>query len=883
MVGQVQNSKTPLSPIRIGGESRNSRLADGAIRSDCSSAIIWCMKCTYSDLWAPVLSISMDIRRKASLVVLILTLGIMLALIALSEGIALGGFLRAEREMVQNRMQDFTALIQREKEGLRAAVLSLAERMDATVDDTDPSEAPSIPTIAKTYRHAESVLLFTPSGLYQNGAQITPEGRQKAPPESELKGATLAAERVMNAAFQPATSLTVHDGRLILAAGATIRNPGAPTPRGILVQTRVYTLADLDSFLRRADITMTLHLPDRGLQTGVTEAMDHLSPTAPAWAIAIDDQTIAGYLLLRDDDRSAGVLRIVSARTMYAQGRLSLRYFVLALMAICALFGVLAAWMVDRLMRAGIAQREGEERYRAVTETAGDAIVAIRDERIVSWNRGARNIFGYESGEVLGRPVDMLVCRSESGGTESFRDIIHVPMNDPMLGSPREIRAMRRNGQPFYAEISVGAWIVHDVEFRSIVLRDITERRNAESEKRRLEDQIRSAQKSESLGMLAGGIAHDFNNLLVGILGNAEMALDAPLPSGVRPLLESVCEAGAQAADLVRQMLAYSGHTTMEVRRMDVNRVIRDSAHLLQAAIGHRLELSFDLRDQLPEVDADPAQIQQAITNLVLNSAEAIRERPGAISIRTYGMTATGSDSFADAVTTEGTRAGPHVAIEVSDDGGGIPFDILPKIFDPFFSTKFTGRGLGLPVALGILRAHHGTIRIRTEARGTTLTLFFPASASPSRAVRQELSPDAWRGTGTVLLIDDEEIVRDVARRMTERLGFQTLSACDGIEGMARFREHMSDIRAVILDMTMPRMDGEETLRQIRAVHATVPVILVSGFTESDISPAMRNDPHALFMQKPFRFPSMAGFLRQAVEGGSAAARSVTPSPGSPG
>jgi PAS domain S-box-containing protein len=947
----------------------------------------------------------MDLRRKASLVVLLMTLSIILALLGLSDRTMLRGFLQIEAGTVRDRMAHLGTVLHREAETLAAFVRDYAvwDKTTSYLEGTNPTFA-EVHLSSATFDQIDGFFIFDP-GLEPRIALSRDAQRSvvKAAQDDVARAARLAASAI-ESTQGTAVARSVRDNRLVMAAACAVRpTSGQGKARGAVVQTRSFSVADLDTLLHSVDLQISVHAPDEEGPEDLAEAAERLSDRMPTWSMPRDDNTIAGYLLLTGSGGATeGILRVKAARLLITHGRRSLHVFLAALVATCALFGIPAAWLVDRLVRTGLSQREGEERFRAVTESARDAILAVRNDRIVSWNRGARRIFGHDPGEILGRSPSLLFPPEPHDAPSEGLNAIRAPATDPMLGVPREIRALRKDGQEFPAEVSVGAWHTGDGEFRSVILRDITDRRSneaalrasetkyriisdhtsdwelwtapdgrllysspsceqitgrpvhaflddpsllrsivhpddlplfvghcgrdggsdrsgevefrilhrdgtvrwlahtclrvyddegtylgirtsnrdvtarrlAEEEKVRLEEQVRNAQKLESLGVLAGGIAHDFNNLLVGILGNVEMALDADLTPSVRESLDGIRNAGSRAADLVRQMLAYSGRTNVALRPIDISETLRASAPLLRAAISHRIDFGLELSQGLPLVKADPAQIRQVVMNLIANAAEAIGERTGTVRIGVRTVDA-GPGFFEDASLTDNLAQGAYVAVEVSDDGPGIADEVLPKIFDPFFTTKFTGRGLGLPVVLGIMRAHRGSIRIRTSSdRGTTVTVYFPACdlpTPPSTPVLPAETP-AWRGSGHVLVIDDESLVRDVATRMISRLGFDVLSAPDGVEGIRVFREHVGDIRAVVLDLTMPRMDGEATLREIRAVRADMPVILASGFSELDVAAVGRDDPRVYFLQKPFRLPLLIERLRRAVEGPQTAA-----------
>jgi CheY-like chemotaxis protein len=373
---------------------------------------------------------------------------------------------------------------------------------------------------------------------------------------------------------------------------------------------------------------------------------------------------------------------------------------------------------------------------------------------------------------------------------------------------------------------------------------DITDRKNAEEERQRLEAQVQHAQKLESLGVLAGGIAHDFNNLLTGILGNVSRATMKVAPgSELAVSLGRVERAAERAAELTNQMLAYAGKGTFDIGSVAVNSVVRELLPLLQSSVTKKAKLEFELDPALPDIEGDRSQIEQVMMNLITNASDALDEGEGIIRLRT-GVTR-------DVRGAE--RDTPFVTLEVSDTGKGMDDETRARMFDPFFTTKFTGRGLGLAAVQGIVRGHRGSIRVETRpGEGTKFTVLFPADPR-SRIAPEGGAPRAdVRGTGTVLVVDDEEIVREVIRSALEDAGYQVLLANDGIEGVETFRARASDVVAVVVDVSMPRMSGEETLRQLRAIAPAVPVLLTSGYTEQAARERLAADV-AAFIQKPFR------------------------------
>jgi PAS domain S-box-containing protein len=383
----------------------------------------------------------------------------------------------------------------------------------------------------------------------------------------------------------------------------------------------------------------------------------------------------------------------------------------------------------------------------------------------------------------------------------------------------------------------------------------------------RLEEKLLQAQKLESLGVLAGGVAHDFNNLLVGILGNAgliQYELDAASP--LRPMVEGIQAAAMRASDLTRQLLSYSGKGRFVLASLDVNAAVQDMTHLLASAVAKGVAVRYRLAPDLPPVEGDASQVRQVVMSLVANASDAIGGGGGEVTVSTSEVRA-GHDYFADAIVDDQLAAGTYVCLEVADTGQGMGPETVARIFDPFYTTKFVGRGLGLAAVLGILRGHKGAIKVASEpGRGSAMRAYFPATAAAVEATPAAPAP-VGPGRRTILVIDDEEGVRNVARRIFERAGFEVVVAADGVEGVERFRERADEIAAVLLDVTMPRMGGEETFAELRRIRADVRVVLSSGYSEQEAMGRFAAKGLAGFVEKPFRPQTLLDKLR-AVLGG---------------
>jgi PAS domain S-box-containing protein len=388
---------------------------------------------------------------------------------------------------------------------------------------------------------------------------------------------------------------------------------------------------------------------------------------------------------------------------------------------------------------------------------------------------------------------------------------------------------------------------------------DVTERDRAERERESLQARLLQVQKLESLGLLAGGIAHDFNNILTAILGGAATArLGLPRESPVHADLDIVITAAQRAADLTRQMLAYSGKGQFEVRPIDVSRLVKEIANLLETTIPKKVQMRLELAEGLPAIEADVAQVQQILMNLVINGAEAIGEARGTVLVTT-GVQEIDEQYAANLFASE-IKSGRYVFIEVHDTGSGMDDETRAKIFDPFFTTKFTGRGLGLAAVLGIVRAHGGAIKVYSSpGRGSTFKVFFPAS--PLEPLELVKAAPSYRGQGVALLIDDDPGVRRASRRMFEVFGFVVLEAENGRVGAELFAARAGEITIVLLDMTMPEMGGEETFRELRRVREDVPVILTSGYNEIEATRRFTSKGLAGFLQKPFAPDDLAAKL----------------------
>ncbi|MFT3870104.1 MAG: MASE1 domain-containing protein [Nibricoccus sp.] len=399
----------------------------------------------------------------------------------------------------------------------------------------------------------------------------------------------------------------------------------------------------------------------------------------------------------------------------------------------------------------------------------------------------------------------------------------------------------------------------------SFVLRNISRQKQAEADRLESERRLQQVQKLESLGVLAGGIAHDFNNLLTPLLGYASLArLDLPEDSPVQQTLNKIEKSTERAAALCQQMLAYAGKNPLAFSEIDLSKLIEDTSHLLRVSSGKKRSLSLDLARPLPRITADSIQMRQILMNLVLNASDAIGDNTGTITVRTREETL---DHTRVSARFHGRtpEPGQYVVLEVEDDGSGMTPEVYARIFEPFFSTKFSGHGLGLAAVLGIAKSHRGSIQVKSiQGKGTLFRLFFPAIVNSSRETTPPISlSGTWKGSGRVLIVDDEPDVRTVVARALEVSGFTTEMAVDGLDGLEYFKKHSRDLRLVILDLTMPRMDGEQAFQEMHRLNPEVPIILMSGYSQKLTLERFVQAKPAAFLSKPFDYRSLQNCLRQ--------------------
>ena len=389
---------------------------------------------------------------------------------------------------------------------------------------------------------------------------------------------------------------------------------------------------------------------------------------------------------------------------------------------------------------------------------------------------------------------------------------------------------------------------------------DITERTRTEEALRRSEEQLRHSQKMDAIGNLAGGVAHDFNNLLTGILGQAELLRFSSAPGDrVRESVEMIEKAARRAAQLTQQLLGFARRGKNQNIPVDVHAVAREVASLLRRTAGSNIAICEEFEASNPWILGDPEQLQQVVLNLAVNARDAM-PRGGEM---TFG---TASAPFSDPSRADGA---PHLEFFVRDTGCGIPEEAREQIFDPFFTTKEQGKGtgMGLPMVYGIVKNHGGFVRFDTEVgRGTTFRIFLPLTEVPAGAEPAADETPAVAGRGRVLVVDDEEVVREVAAQYLLVLGYDVLTARDGVEAVELYRRHGGAIDLVLIDMMMPRMDGRDCFRALKAMNPEVRAILSTGFGMNSAAQEVLDEGVAGFVQKPYGIQQLAEAVARVLQ-----------------
>ncbi len=483
-------------------------------------------------------------------------------------------------------------------------------------------------------------------------------------------------------------------------------------------------------------------------------------------------------------------------------------------------------------------KRNEDASYARLFESARDGIAILDADtgEILDANPFLQQLLGYKRKEMIGRKLSELEPLQAAA---QVRTALAQILTEGMLRLD-DVPVRTRNGTILRTDVIASLYSNKDRKLIQFNLRDVTERK-------KFERQVQDTQKLETLGRLAGGIAHDFNNLLTGVMGNASLGYSMLSPEEpARQQFREIELSSEKAAVLIRQMLAYAGKGQYVIRKVHIGELIREILPLTRTSMPRSVRLDLNLTERLPPIDADASQVQQVVMNLVLNGAEAVGAgNPGRVEVRTSLREVSERDAVEE-FGPEHLLPGPHVMVEVSDTGVGMSEATQCRIFDPFYSTKFTGRGLGLAATLGIVRAHGGALRVRSApGKGSTFSVLFPVGSTRA-AFRDQLPAGA-----VILVVGNDRIDQLPVSAVLAQQGCKVLSAHTSVAGVELFREHNELISAVLLEYPLPGVGGAEVLRQIRAVNPGVPVVLCSEFDESEVREHLRGGKPDGFVRKP--------------------------------
>ncbi|HEY3838356.1 MAG TPA: PAS domain S-box protein [Bryobacteraceae bacterium] len=534
-----------------------------------------------------------------------------------------------------------------------------------------------------------------------------------------------------------------------------------------------------------------------------------------------------------------------------------------------------------------------QQRYQHLMQHASDIVYGTDIHgKFVFFNPSATELLGYPAEQLIGRSYLDLVrpdyrfqmrhfyrAQLARNQEDTYFEFPAIAQDGREVWFGQNVQLIRENGksigfQAITRDITKQHHIEHEakrareelermVRERTAELensnrqlrKEMEERRRAEEQRIRLEAQIQHAQRLESLGILAGGIAHDFNNLLTAIMGHASMAkLLLPEQSPAVSSIDLVLGASKSAAQLTQQMLAYSGRGKFVVEAINISDFVQETSRFASSLVSKKATVRYQLATEIPVIEVDVAQLRQILINLLTNASDALNDKPGSIDVKT-GSLWIGENEY-PVVGSQSTLApGEYVFLEVADTGCGMDQDTLARIFDPFFTTKFTGRGLGLAAVMGIVRGHSGTLDVQSKpGEGSRFRVFFPTghSSAPPRIDHVESDWRKWTAQGVVLVVDDEPLVRQLAAETLKRAGLTVITAVDGPDGIRQFKANISVIRTVLLDMTMPGMNGIEVFQQIAEIASDVKVFLCSGYNMQDLDKLLGLDGLAGFLRKPY-------------------------------
>lgn len=495
-----------------------------------------------------------------------------------------------------------------------------------------------------------------------------------------------------------------------------------------------------------------------------------------------------------------------------------------------------------------------EERYKlAILQSPlGIMILGSQGEIIIS-NPAINSMFGYDETELTTLNIDVLLPVAIQENLPVMKGGYASETEAQQMWEKGEVLGRRKNGEEFPVELAMNTLKLSTGNEFIIQVQDISKRKKLEEQQKEFDDNLQNTQKLESLGVMAAGVAHDFNNILTLIIGNAELALmDLPSSSRISNYMHKILQSSQQAADLCDQMLSFSGGGSMVHEVFDLNEVIRTTTSMIEISLASHAALDISLMEDLPAVYGDSVQMRQVVLNLIINASEAISEENGNIRISSGVMDYDPQEKPGLAANEEDLPPGTYVYFSVKDNGMGMDEETKKRMFDPFYTTKFTGRGLGLAATIGIVRNHQGSIYFVSEqGSGTEFKILLPFHND--QEPKDEIIFPGIDVGGDILVIDDERLVHEIVGKTMEKAGVPVLHAYDGREGLRLYVENRNKVAMILLDLTMPYMTGDEVLKKIREIDSQLPVLIISGYEEEIVMNQFKGQKIEDFILKPLR------------------------------
>jgi len=521
-------------------------------------------------------------------------------------------------------------------------------------------------------------------------------------------------------------------------------------------------------------------------------------------------------------------------------------------------------WILEDITDRRLAE-EQQSQFAAIITSSTDAIISKTLEGIVtSWNPAAERMFGYSQQEMLGQSMALLMPPDRTEEEVHILDSIKRGINIEHYETTR----LKKNGDTFPVSVTISPIIDKSgaITGASKIVRDISERKKEEQEKHALEQQFLQAQKMESLGVLAGGIAHDFNNILAIIKGNCSLAMMDE--KNCEAYIGKIDKATDRAAGLCRQMLTYAGKAQFTSSQINLWMLVDEMVNMLRTTLPQNVVIKPNIKSDIPFVNGDASQIRQIVMNLIINAAEAIGDNQGEIQVSLTKEVIKGGQIVND-YHAKAIPPGWYDCLEVTDTGCGMDDETMQRIFEPFFTTKFTGRGLGMSAVLGIIMSHNGSLQLFSRpGQGTTFKIYLPVLINDSAEESLDLtvSSEPWTGSGTILLVEDEELIREIAKDMLQMLGFTVIDALNGQEALDLYKKSAESVVCVVTDLGMPVMDGYNLFSELKKLKPNLPIVVSSGFGESVVTTRIALEAIAGLVSKPYSFDKLREVMKNVFD-----------------